>query len=264
MEFLTIEETTVPAPAPETRSVVEWVREPVKASPAWIDRALRNPAEHKRTVDVYRYEESSTTSTLGPKVYDPRPPIAQDDSAQVAQNSSNNRIDVLANDSSPDGHPLTITAVSAPAHGSAAISGSAISYTPTAGYLGADSFTYTVSDGHGGVDTATVSITVGSGGGDGAPITTTFRVGAFKRGEVVIDVLSHVVSPGGYAMSITDVQHTGPGHGEVSILGDGRVLYRAIAGYVGLDWFDYTVTDSRGISSTGRVEVMVTQFPWEP
>ncbi|ANB19774.1 Ig-like domain-containing protein [Dokdonella koreensis] len=264
VEFLTIEETAAPVPAPEPRTVVEWVREPVKASPAWIDRALRNPAQHKRTVDVYRYEESSSTTTLGPKVYDPRPPLAQDDSAQVAQNSSNNLIDVLANDSSPDGHALTITAVSTPAHGSATVAGTAVSYTPATGYTGSDSFTYTVSDGHGGVDTATVSITVTSGGGDGAPITTTFRVGALKRGEVTIDVLRHVVSPGGYAMTITDVQHTGPGHGQVSILPDSRVHYRALPGYVGLDWFDYTVTDSRGISSTGRVEVMVTQLPWEP
>src|SRR5690606_9884804 len=56
VEFLSIEETTSPAvePAPQADSV-EWVREPVKANPAWIERALRNPAEHKRTVDVYKF-----------------------------------------------------------------------------------------------------------------------------------------------------------------------------------------------------------------
>jgi hypothetical protein len=35
-----------------------------------------------------------------------------------------------------------------------------ITYTPAAGFVGADSFTYTISDGHGGTATATVSITI--------------------------------------------------------------------------------------------------------
>ena len=39
-------------------------------------------------------------------------------------------------------------------------SNSTLTYTPAAGYLGADSFTYTVSDGHGETATGTVSLTV--------------------------------------------------------------------------------------------------------
>ncbi|HEY6985699.1 MAG TPA: OmpA family protein, partial [Rhodanobacteraceae bacterium] len=89
VEFLTIEETTAPAPPapPQTKSVVEWVKEPVAAPPAWIERALRNPAEHKRTVDVYKFAKSTTTTTVGPKEHGP---VAVDDSAIVPENSSNN------------------------------------------------------------------------------------------------------------------------------------------------------------------------------
>ena len=89
----------------------------------------------------------------------PVPPIAVDDSASttVGQPVS---IPVLANDSD-DGspQPLFIQSVSAPAHGTAVISGTSIIYTPAAGFAGQDAFTYTVSDGQD-TDVATVTISV--------------------------------------------------------------------------------------------------------
>ncbi|MFQ3663784.1 MAG: cadherin-like domain-containing protein, partial [Chloroflexaceae bacterium] len=88
-------------------------------------------------------------------------PVAVNDTAQVIMNSSI-RLNLLANDSDPDGDPVTITAVSAPGHGTATIiaSGQAVRYTPNPNYRGADSFTYTVSDGRGGTATATVNLNV--------------------------------------------------------------------------------------------------------
>lgn len=56
-------------------------------------------------------------------------------------------IDVLANDSDPNGDPLTITAVTRPQNGTARIEGTAITYTPNPGYAGVDTFDYTISDG---------------------------------------------------------------------------------------------------------------------
>ena len=80
------------------------------------------------------------------------------------QNGSAITINVRANDSSaPDGtETLTITSVTQGAHGAAAVTGggTTVSYTPAAGYSGADTFTYTLSDGNGGSATGTVTITV--------------------------------------------------------------------------------------------------------
>jgi hypothetical protein len=93
-------------------------------------------------------------------------PDAVNDAATVAEDSSNNAINVLANDtdadnlSGPANAGLTVTAVTQPSHGSAAFSPSGVTYTPTSNYFGPDSFTYTISDGNGGSDTATVNVTV--------------------------------------------------------------------------------------------------------
>ena len=92
-----------------------------------------------------------------------RPPVANNDSFTVPQDSGANVLDVLANDSDPDpGDVLSIVGTTNPAHGTVAILGGAtrLSYTPNAGYSGPDTFTYTISNGHGDTATATVSITV--------------------------------------------------------------------------------------------------------
>ncbi|MBI1297487.1 hypothetical protein GC175_21320 [bacterium] len=74
-------------------------------------------------------------------------------------------INVLENDSDPDGQALTITSVSNPSHGTARIEGAQIRYTPNAGFNGQDSFIYTVSDGNGGIRSASVLVNVGQVGG---------------------------------------------------------------------------------------------------
>jgi hypothetical protein len=88
-------------------------------------------------------------------------PVAQNDSATTEFETSVS-IAVLANDTDPDGDPITLESVSMPAHGSAAINGNHIDYTPAAGFFGADTFSYTVTDDHGGTASANVSVTVQS------------------------------------------------------------------------------------------------------
>src|SRR4051812_15613207 len=86
-------------------------------------------------------------------------PVAGADSASTPQDTAV-VVNVLANDSDPDGDALTLSMGSQPAHGTAALSGNGIRYTPAAGYQGSDSFSYSISDGRGGTATATVNVTV--------------------------------------------------------------------------------------------------------
>ena len=88
-----------------------------------------------------------------------RPPDAVNDTAFAAFQTAV-LIDVLANDTDPDGDPLTVATTAAPAHGSIRLVGTRIEYTPDAGHQGIDVFHYAVADGRGGGDVASVSVTV--------------------------------------------------------------------------------------------------------
>lgn len=56
--------------------------------------------------------------------------------------------------------PLAVRIVAAPAHGTAVLAGTRVTYTPAAGYLGADAFTYDVSNAAGTSAPATVTVSV--------------------------------------------------------------------------------------------------------
>jgi outer membrane autotransporter protein len=109
--------------------------------------------------------DSSTGS--GPYTSTPRgytlqilnsPPVANPVSATVAYNSSANPITLNIT----GGVPTSVAIGTAAAHGSAVASGTTITYQPTAGYAGPDSFTYTATNTAGTSAPATVSITVGN------------------------------------------------------------------------------------------------------
>lgn len=107
----------------------------------------------------------SATGNVNVTVLPPPPPenaapVAADDSATVAEGSAATSIDVLGNDTDADLDTLSLVSVTTPGHGTAAINGTKVDYTPAPGYVGNDSFDYTISDGHGHEDSATVSLTV--------------------------------------------------------------------------------------------------------
>jgi hypothetical protein len=68
---------------------------------------------------------------------------------------------LLANDTDPNGQPLSIQSVSNPTNGTVSYNTSTqtVTFTPTGGYTGLASFTYTITDGSG-TDSAKVSLTV--------------------------------------------------------------------------------------------------------
>ena len=90
---------------------------------------------------------------------DAAPPIARDDTYVVGCRSSM-VLDVLANDSDPDGDPLTIASITQPADAVITITsgGKTLTYTPGPACFLRNTFTYTVSDGKGGSATATVTL----------------------------------------------------------------------------------------------------------
>ena len=90
------------------------------------------------------------------------PVAVNDDSIIVQEDSADNVIRVLANDSDADDDTLAIDSVNlSGTHGTAVISGNnTVLFTPTADYAGTTAFSYRITDGNGGFSVGTVTVTV--------------------------------------------------------------------------------------------------------
>jgi len=251
VNFLTIESDYKEAEIPAEDVPVKWVKKPVKIAPSWLSRALKNPAKHKRTVDVYKFQETEQIETLGEIVFLNQAPIADSDEITINRNSSAVFVDVLSNDSDPDDDNLTVSDVMQPANGTVVNNGTSLTYTPNSGYIGTDVFEYTIDDGNGDQATATVSIVVLNN----APTANDDSAIAIGSQATVIDVLSNDNDSDGNNLSIESV--TQPQYGSVSINADGTLTYQANDGYVGEDSFSYTMSDEDGAQSSATVNVTV-------
>ena len=87
-------------------------------------------------------------------------PVLVDDSALTDEDTAV-VVDVLGNDSDPEGDPLTVTDTTEPANGSVVINADGtVTYTPDTGFTGTDTFDYTITDPAGNASTATVTVMV--------------------------------------------------------------------------------------------------------
>lgn len=97
------------------------------------------------------------------------PPVARADTASTTPDKAVT-VDVLANDTDPDGHgakPTLLAIASGPANGTASIVSGKIVYTPKTGFHGTDSLVYRIKGASGLTATAALTINVGSGVGVG-------------------------------------------------------------------------------------------------
>lgn len=200
----------------------------------------------------------SVTITVRP-VNDP--PTGVDDVATMAEDATDERVDVLANDSiSPDtGETLRVTAVGAPAHGTARLDqgGLAVRYTPNANYFGSDSFTYTMTDGNGGTASATVSVTVLPVNDPPQAAPDVFSV-AQDSADDVLDVLANDTIAPDVNETLAVIVVSPAQHGTVTVGPGGADLrYTPTRGYIGPDTVTYTVRDSSGGYAATIVSITV-------
>jgi Bacterial Ig domain len=175
-------------------------------------------------------------------------PAASGDARGLSEDASSTALGVLANDTDVDGGPKAAQSTTAPAHGTAQITGGDVAYQPAANYCGPDSFTYTLNGG----STATVSITVGCV--EDAPVAVgdaaTVAEGA---GQAPIDVLANDTDVDGGTKSIASA--SAPAHGSAVVTGGGTAVgYRPAANYCGSDSFTYALNGG----SSATVSIAVT------
>ncbi len=235
-------------------------REVIEDQPdPWLARALRGSVPHKTTVDTYTWSQATNTTTLGAKTYLNRGPAAVNDSVSATCGTPLT-INVLGNDTDPDGDSLTITSVTTPGKGTAVISGGRIVYTPGtgAGCTGTDTFSYSVSDGKGGVATANVSVALSP-----APIPNNAPIA--KNDEYILgcsqsiapktyNVLANDSDPDGDTLTITSV--TQPSIGAVTIGESGKNVVFTTNRCFSRTSFTYTISDGKGGTSTATVIVV--------
>ncbi|GAB5406818.1 MAG: hypothetical protein Aurels2KO_50490 [Aureliella sp.] len=183
-----------------------------------------------------------------------QPPAASDDSGSGAEDQAVT-IDVLANDSDPEGDALSIASVTQPTSGSAAILNGRVQYTPNANFNGSDSFTYTVVDPSG--NSATASVMVNITPVNDAPIGGDDSVTTLEDTPVTFSVLGNDSDIDGDVLSVSSA--TDGTNGTVTINADDTLTYTPAAGYFGNDQFTYTISDGNGGSDTASVLVTVEE-----
>ncbi|MEJ2465671.1 MAG: Ig-like domain-containing protein [Candidatus Thiodiazotropha sp.] len=219
--------------------------------------------------DSFSYVATDGTGNTAPTtvtvtITDNLAPTAVDDSASTDQDLAV-VIDVTANDTDPEGQALTVDGNDLVSVGGGAVdcsAGTSCTYTPAAGFTGADSFTYTVTDGPNTSAPATVDVTVNAIVPPNAiPVAVDDTATTGMNNQVIIDVLANDTdADAGDVITIAagDAAST-QGGTVVCVTGvpNGSCTYTPATGFTGADTFTYTATDGTDTSAPATVTVTV-------
>ena len=199
--------------------------------------------------------QATVTITVGADM----PPSAVADNAMTDEDTQLTVADasLLANDTDPEHHTLTISTVGNAVHGAVSRSGTSVVFMPDANYFGPASFDYTISDGLL-TSTATVTVTVTAVDDPPAAVDDTVTV-AESALPNMLDVLANDTDIDGGPRTVATV--TQPVHGSVSVATGGTAItYSSGIGYCNLipnvapDTFTYTLSPG-GTTATVSVKV---------
>ena len=196
-----------------------------------------------------------------------RPPAATDDSA-ATRRATAVMIDVLANDTDPDGDPLSVASVGEGSLGGTATCSTSgpCRYVPPVFPAGShgiaeDTFTYTVADPAGAESRATVTVTIELGDPPAPPAN---RPPTARPDEVALLEDSPGVAfspadgdsdPDGDRLAVLSV--SAPSSGTVTSLGGGNYRFVPAPGFFGTLTLQYTVIDGRDGYGASTVTITV-------
>ncbi len=185
-----------------------------------------------------------------------RAPDAQDDFAGTNQGQTVT-IDVLANDSDPDGDEIFLSSLADGANGFVNLNNDGtVSYTPNEGFVGTDTFSYHIIDSNGVTNDATVTVDVFNV--NGRPDAIDDFASVESGGIVTIDALGNDIDPDNDPLSIIEIMGTGPVNGTAAVI-DNQIKYTANAGFVGNDTLAYQISDGNGGTDIAQITINVTQ-----
>jgi hypothetical protein len=190
-------------------------------------------------------------------------PTAVDDTGFFTQQDSPLVVNVLANDFVAAGaiNPASVTILTSN-HGSAVVDSSGnVTYTPTGGFTGTETFTYNFRDTNNNLsNTATATVTVNPTTATGNPIAQ--DVAASDLAAAAISISPSATDSDGNTITPANVTITSqPANGTAAFDPEsGNIIYTPADGaaFVGSDSFKYSVTDSNNkTSNTATVSLNV-------
>ncbi|REL36662.1 Ig-like domain-containing protein [Thalassotalea euphylliae] len=177
-------------------------------------------------------------------------PVANNDVATVAEDSANNEIDALDNDTDANGDSLTITLASAN-NGQAVIANNKISYTPNSDFFGRASISYTISDGRGATNSGTITVTVVAS--SDTPTANRQQLSTAEETALPITLTGNDVDGDSLTFSV----QTGPANGTISGSG-ANITYTPVKDFFGTDNFIFVANDGNSDSAPATVTIEVT------
>ncbi|MCT4554418.1 MAG: tandem-95 repeat protein [Pelagimonas sp.] len=203
-------------------------------------------------------------------------PIAVNDTQSIPSELQG-VMDLLSNDSDPDGDVFWITAVTAASNGTVTINDNNtvgdptddyVTYVSNPGFSGPDSFSYTIRDASGATDTATMILTVVGGAPNTAPVAADDMFSVDYRTWTDLTVLANDSDLDGDTLSITGISNLVGAtaviddNGTPGDTSDDVIRFRSDLGvFDQVVSFDYTISDGNGGTDTGTVQVTVGPAP---
>ncbi|MFM7057513.1 MAG: tandem-95 repeat protein, partial [Planctomycetota bacterium] len=165
---------------------------------------------------------------------------------------------LLANDSDPEGSPLTAVRVAGPTRGILIFNpDGSFTWTPPANFNGTDSLTYRASDGS--LTSAITTVTLTVLPVNDAPVATG------ESFSTSFNTPISVAAPGVLLNDrdvdgdpLTVILSTPPAHGTLTLNPNGSFIWTPTVGYSGPDSFQYQVSDGITLSAAATVSITVT------
>ena len=195
------------------------------------------------------------TATISVVVGGNQPPVAVNDTFTLTQEASNT-IDVLANDTDPDGNALRLEGVGQGSNGSVSIVNNQAVYTASSTtFTGTDSFIYTITDSNVAQSASTATVLVNVVANE-SPVANPDRATILSGGTTTISVLANDSDPNPTdVLTVTGAGNTSNGTSTVS---NNQVIFQATnSTFTGTETFTYTVSDGNGGTATSTVTVNI-------
>lgn len=187
-------------------------------------------------------------------------PIAKDDLILTQEDTPLIVPSLVENDTDPDGDNIKTIKISDPVNGHINKDSGVLLYTPNKDFYGIEEMNYTISDEKGAIASAKFTILVKAT--NDAPVATDDEYQTPEDTFIKIsNFLTNDVDVDGDLFYLKS--HTQPSYGVIRFNGK-SFIYTPEHNFNGIDYFYYTISDTKATMSTAKIEIEVTPLNDEP